>query len=173
MVSKSEVLLWPANFALRQAARLGGYSVEATKALARRHIELGQTTLRLLDPQEFVRHREEVGVEMEIENLKKDLRSHSPKDPKYDQFVRFSSQTWLKLAGEWADSGTPVSKQGIEQLNYFLSQQGVHPEVIAGVLDQLQVEMPTPTLANAEVVGHSKGVPYQPVEDKAPVFEQP
>jgi hypothetical protein len=141
-MSKSEALLWPASFALRQATRIGGCSVEAAKALARKQVEIGQTALRLLDPQEFVRHREQVGVTMEIESLKKELRTHSPDDPKYDQFVRFSSQTWLKLVGEWAEAGTPVSRQGIEQVSHFLGQQGVHPEVIAGVLDQLQIEKP-------------------------------
>lgn len=142
MKPKIELLFWPGELAARSIGKVSRYSIELTKRLARRQIELGQATLRLVDPKEFVRHREQVGVAMEIESLKKELRTHNPKDPKYDQFVRFSSQTWLKLVGQWAEADTPVSRQGIEQVSHFLGQQGVHPEVIAGVMDQLQVEKP-------------------------------
>ena len=145
MVKRSEVLLWPAKFGLEQTRRAGRVSIEATKTLARKQIGFGQTILRAVDPKEFVSYRaqeemSEEGRQAEIDKLGKDLREHDPKHPKYPELVRFSVPLMLKLIDQWKDDGSPISNDGIAQVERFFRDNNVPEEFITASLQQVPRE---------------------------------
>ena len=145
MVKRSEVLVWPAKFGLQQTRRVGRASIEATKTLARKQVEFGQTILRAIDPKEFVTYRaqeeaSEEGRQAEIEKLGKDLREHDPKHPKYPELIQFSVPLMLKLIDQWKDDGSPISKDGIDQVERFFRDNSVPEEFITASLAQVPRE---------------------------------
>ena len=145
MAKRSEVLLWPAKFGLEQTRRAGRVSIEATKALARKQIGFGQTILRAMDPKEFVTHRaqeerSEEGRQAEIDKLGQDLRDHDPKHPKYPELIQFSVPLMLKLIDQWKDDGSPISKDGIDQVERFFRDNNVPEEFITASLEQVPRE---------------------------------
>jgi hypothetical protein len=173
MVSKSEVLTWPAKASVAQARRIGNYSVEFAKTITRKQIEAGQTALRFLDPKELVAFRQERVEEERQEELRKiirDLRSRDQSKEDFKGLVSFSAPAILKLIGHWGESGDAVSKAGIEQARSILSDAGVHPEIISGVLDQLPMER-----AMSDYVPYpSPGtIPSQDRVVQPPLFELP
>lgn len=144
-MKRSEVLLWPANFGVRQAQRLGLLSIEAAKTVVRRQVETGQAVLRLLDPKELVAHREREMAsgearQKELAKLGEDLRGHDSDDPKYPTLVRFSAQSMLRLMDQWSTDGRRISMDARNQAERFLTESGVPSETIAAALNQLQIE---------------------------------
>ena len=147
MAKKKEVLLWPMRFGLEQTRRVGSFSVEATKTVTRRQVAFGQSILRLLDPKEFVTYRRqekesEKSRQMEIKSIGKDLQGHDARHPQYSKLVRFSAQSMLKLVNQWAEDGSPISKDARIIAEKFLKDNKVPDEIITASLDQLQVERP-------------------------------